>query len=181
MRISALRNILRRSVPKARILCCSQFATRAVYVHVTLTNLWKRPLLTGLEAGLRTTAIILSIVLLLCPTVTAKPEAGTVCIAPNSAEPPTRISPGGSYNPATLLLKIDKREAIHWPHKESLKIQGLDLKERHLVVLISDGKRIQSFWFRFGDFKDVDLCISFDGYQGVQLQEAKSSPWCKCK
>jgi hypothetical protein len=130
---------------------------------------------------LRTTAIILLIVFLLCLTLAAEPGVGTVCIAPNSAEPPTRISPGGYYNPATLLLKIDKREAIPWPHKESLKIADLDLKERHLVVLISDGKRIQSFWFRFADYKHVDLCISFDGYQGVQLQEAKSSPWCKCK
>ena len=90
------------------------------------------------------------------------------------------ISPGGDYNPATLLFKIDKRKAVPWPHKESLKIEGLDLKERHLVVLISDDKRIQSFWFRFTDFKNADLCISFDGYQGVQLREAKGSQ-CKCK
>jgi hypothetical protein len=92
-----------------------------------------------------------------------------------------RFSPGGDYNPKTLLLKIDKRPPIHWPHKEGVKIEGLDLKERHLAVLTSDGKRIQSFWFRFTDYKSTELCVAFDGYQGVQLQELKGALWCKCK
>jgi len=130
---------------------------------------------------LKSTAITVLIVFLLCQALPAQTRSGTVCIAPNSAEPPTRISPGGSYNPATLMLKIDKRQPIPWPHKESFKIEGLDLKERHLMVLISDGKRIQSFWFKFADFKSVDLCVAYDGYQGVQLGEAKDCPWCKCK
>jgi hypothetical protein len=108
-------------------------------------------------------------------------ESGKICIIPNSDKPPTRISPGGSYNPATLMVKIDGRPAIPWPHKESVRIEGLDLKERHLVVLLSDGKRIQSFWFRFTDFKAADhLCMSFDGYQGVNLQ-AENPPYCKCE
>ena len=78
------------------------------------------------------------------------------------------------------MLRIDKRDAVHWPHKESLKIEGLDLTDRHLVVLTSDGKRIQSFWLRFAEYKSVDLCISFDGYPGVQVTQARHSQ-CKCK
>jgi hypothetical protein len=126
-------------------------------------------------------AIVVLVALLLCPTFSAQTKSGTVCVIPNSDKPPTRISPGGEYNPATLLLKIDKSPAIHWPHKDVVKIEDLDLKERHLVVLFSDGKRIQSFWFRFAEFKGADhLCISFDGYQGVDLQQA-NPPYCKCK
>src|SRR5712691_3269451 len=125
---------------------------------------------------LRIRAIAVLVAFLLCHSVSAEPGSGTVCIAPNSVEPPTLVSPGGAYNPATLLLKIDKRKAIPWPHKESFKIEGLDLKERHLVVLISNGKVIESFWFKFSDFRSVDLCVAYDGYQGVQLREAKSSP-----
>jgi len=83
--------------------------------------------------------------------------------------------------PATLSLKIDKNPSILWPHKESTKIGDLDVSQRHLVVLTSDGKKIQSFWFRFSDYKSTDLCMDFDGYQGVRLQEKKYSPWCKCK
>jgi hypothetical protein len=78
-------------------------------------------------------------------------------------------------------LKIDKRPPVPWPHKESVKIDDLDVSERHLVVLVSDGKTIQSFWFRFSEYKATDLCIIFDGYEGVQLDDRKSSPWCKCK
>jgi hypothetical protein len=71
---------------------------------------------------------------------------GAICVSPTT--PPARISPGGEYNPATLTLKIDKRDAVLWPHKNSVTIDGLDRSIRHLVVLTSDGKRIQSFWFR---------------------------------
>ena len=130
---------------------------------------------------MRTTTLAVLVAFLLCPSVPAEPGTGTVCVAPNSPEPPTRVSPGGFYNPATLMLRIDNRQAIPWPHKDSSKIEGLDLKARHLVVLTSDGKRIQSFWFRFDDFKSAEPCIAYDGYQGVQLQEAKGSPGCKCK
>ena len=47
-------------------------------------------------------------------------------------------------------------------------------------VLTSDGKRIQSFWFRFSDYPSNSLCLAFDGYQGVQLHDSKTAR-CKCK
>jgi hypothetical protein len=122
----------------------------------------------------------LCIVLLVCPALVAQSGRGTLYVRPNSSEPPPRVSPGQFYNPATLTLKIDKRPPIPWPHKESVKIDDLDVKERHLVVLTSDGRNVQSFWFRFSDYKTTDLCIGFDGYQGVQLHE-KNSPLCKCQ
>ena len=109
------------------------------------------------------------------------PQLGTVCVLPNSPEPPTRISPGGEYNPATLKVRIDKREPIPWPHKRVFKIDNLSLVDRHLIVLTSDGKPIQSFWFRFSDHKDVKLCVAFDGYQGVQFGDKYEAPWCRCK
>jgi hypothetical protein len=124
---------------------------------------------------------IAMLVLVSCSLLYAEPGRGTVCVAPNSSEPPTRFSPGGYYNPATLTIQVDKREPIKWPHKESVQIGDLDLTERHLIVLTSDGKRIQSFWFRFSNYSSNELCVDFDGYQGVRLQEKKASPWCKCK
>ena len=84
-------------------------------------------------------------------------ELGTVCVVPNPAEPPTRVSPGGQYDPATLTVRIDKREPIHWPHKQTVRIEDLLLNERHLVALTSDGKQIQSVWFRFSDHKNLNV------------------------
>ena len=130
---------------------------------------------------LKLSAVSLLVTLLLCPALLAKSEYGIVCVVRNSTKPPTLTSPGGSYNPATLKVKIDKRPAVLWPHKEDLKIDNLDLTGRHLVVVISDGKPIQSFWFRFSEFDTTELCMSFDGYQGVQLADAKTSRCCKCK
>jgi hypothetical protein len=129
----------------------------------------------------KTTTRVILILSLACSALSGQTERGTICVAPNSSEPPRRISPGGDYNPATLTLSVDKGKPIPWPHKDSVKIDDLSLGERHLIVLTSDGKRIQSFRFRFSDYKSTDLCIDFDGYQGVRLQERKFSPWCKCK
>jgi len=123
----------------------------------------------------------ISILLLWCSIASGQTERGTICVAPNSSEPPTRISPGGEYNPATLTVSVDKGKPVPWPHKDSVKIADLNLAERHLIILTSDGKRIQSFWFRFSKYESTELCIDFDGYQGVRLQERKYSPWCKCK
>ena len=78
-------------------------------------------------------------------------------------------------------MRIDKQQPIPWPHKQQVRIENLALGERHLVVLTSDGKRIQSFRFRFSDYKDVELCLAFDGYQGVQLAGKQDALWCKCK
>ena len=136
---------------------------------------------------------ILLAVLLLAGTVAAQAdkkqsapsgdlqERGTICVLPNSPEPPTKISPGGEYNPTTLTVSIDKGSPIHWPHKKLVKIENLLLNERHLVVLTSDGKRIQSFHFQFSDYREVKLCLYFDGYQGVQMGDKQSTYWCKCK
>jgi hypothetical protein len=105
-------------------------------------------------------------------------DSGTLCVLPNSAKPPTRFAPGGEYNPATLTIRIDNREPIPWPHKQLVKIENLTLIGRHIIVLTSDGKPLQSFWFRFSEFKDTRLCVYFDGYQGVQLADKYSGHWC---
>ena len=114
------------------------------------------------------------------PTMTNN-ELGSICVLPNSPEPPTRVSPGGEYNPDTLTIRIDKLKAIPWPHKRPVLINDLDLKENHLVVLTSDGKRIQSLRFKFSENDDAKLCIYFDGYQGVQLGNKKNADWCRAK
>jgi hypothetical protein len=108
-------------------------------------------------------------------------NSGSICVLPNSPEPPTRISPGGDYNPDTLTVRVDKGQPIRWPHKEPVLIDSLDLQEHHLVVLTSDGKRIKSFRFKFSEDDDAKVCIYFDGYQGVQLGNRKTAFWCKAK
>jgi hypothetical protein len=136
----------------------------------------------------------LSLVILLVSSVLAFPNssvaqtavemnsgAGSICVLPNSPEPPTRISPGGEYNPQTLTVHVDHKKLISWPHKEPVLIEGLDLRKRHLVVLTSDGKRIESFFFKFSKSDDARLCIYFDGYQGVQLGNQTNALWCKVK
>lgn len=129
-------------------------------------------------------ALALVILLLVHSGLHAQKNSGSICVAPNSSERPTRISPGGDYNPETLFLRIDQNEAIPWPHEKPVSIKELTLKDPHLVVLMSDGKRIQSFRFRFSDFPDTELCMSFDGYQGVQLYDKATNPrrakYCGC-
>ena len=114
------------------------------------------------------------------PQAANPPDSGTICVLPNSPDPPTRISPGGDYNPSTLTISLDQRPPIPWPHKTPTKIEAIPRSGRHLITLHSDGKRIQSFWFRFSDYKDSTLCVSYDGYQGVQFGD-KHTTYCKCR
>lgn len=55
---------------------------------------------------------------------------GTICVLPNPAEPPTRISPGGEYDPATPILRIDQQKAVPWPHKETVLNFGAEIETR---------------------------------------------------
>jgi len=131
---------------------------------------------------MKTRAIALVIAAMLCPTLHPAPARGTICVLaqPAHIRQQAMTSPGFAYNPATLRFKIDKGDVISWPHEQNLKLEGLDTDQRHLIVIISDGKRIQSTWFRFSDFKTMDLCFSYDAYGGIQLSEVKHSV-CKCK
>jgi len=123
------------------------------------------------------------LVLLACSAAYAQ-SLGSICVAPNSTEPPTRFSPGQYYNPATLLLRIDQQKPVPWPHDKPLKIAGLTLDERHLVALTSDGKPLQALRFRFSEYPGTELCMSFDGYQGVQLYDRvtnrRRAKYCGC-
>jgi len=85
------------------------------------------------------------------------------------------------YNPDTLTVHLDNRDGVRWPHKTPVLIESLGLEAKHLVVLTSDGKPIQSVRFKFSDYHDAKLCIYFDGYQGVQLGNRNDALWCKAK
>src|ERR1017187_1625229 len=134
-------------------------------------------------------AVLLASVTLICtgnsvsqaPPTDSASATGSICVLPNSPKPPTRISPGGMYNPDTLTVRIDKREAIRWPHKTPTIIDGLDMQGNHLIVLTSDGRQIMSAHFRFANYHDVHLCAYFDGYQGIMLGNTSDALWCKVK
>jgi hypothetical protein len=90
--------------------------------------------------------------------------------------------PDGQINSHGLKVRIDKRPAVTWPDRKGLKIEGLQSDERHtLVVLSSDGKPIESVKFKFSEYKSVELCMTYDGYQGIGLKEVtRKTPWCNC-
>jgi hypothetical protein len=142
------------------------------HVKLVLRGLYMRSAL----ASVRNTFLVIALTV---PVLSAQAQHGTVCVAPNSTQAPTRFTPGQNYNPATLSIRMDKGPLALWPHKQGMKIGDLDVSERHLVTVTSDGKRLFSFWFNFSEYSRSDLCLYFDGYEGARLEEPK--PWCKCK
>ena len=133
---------------------------------------------------LRIVVIGLSLILFFSRGSGAEPEFGTVCVAYRAAAPFRRqvISPVGKASSGGLQVKIDKRPTMLWPQRESLKIDGLDLKERHVLAIVdAHGKPVESLWFRFSTYKSARLCLSYDGYQGIGLDDDAHCPWCKCK
>jgi hypothetical protein len=128
----------------------------------------------------KTATVALLFFLLPCPFVSGQSARGTVCVGPVSPERPTIGSSGGFYNPETITVRIDKEKPIIGPHKDCVKVGDLDLSKRHLVVVSSDGKPIQSLWFRFFE-GDTEICLLFDSYDLITLSEKKYSKWCKCQ
>ena len=124
-------------------------------------------------------------VLALCHIATAQATVGTVCVAARAATPfrGQVIPRSGDVSSGGLGVKVDKRPAVPWPQRNSLRLDELDVNERHLLAVIdSSGKSVEALRFRFSEFKSTDLCMAYEGYQGIGLQEAtRRTPWCKCK
>lgn len=110
------------------------------------------------------------------PTCAESPT-GTVCVVPNPPGCCTLLS--GPFDLKTLIFKIDNGNKTPWPQKVDLKIEGVSLEEKHLVVVYSGGKPIHSFRFRFTDRKETELCLLFDGYGLPDLR--LMGKWCGCK
>ena len=129
--------------------------------------------------------LVLTFVLICSLSGTANPETGTVCVASRAADPfrGQVIPPTGEVSSGGFRVKIDKQPSVPWPQRESLKIADLDLNERHLLAVVyANGKSVESLWFRFSDYKSNNLCMFYDGYQGIGLAEqSRHTPWCKCK
>lgn len=132
---------------------------------------------------MRSWALVILILLLLGPSISAETEEGSICIATVPAKATlTAGTPDLFCESENLSLRIDSQEAMPWPIKESVLITGLDVTTRHRVVVFCGGKPQQSFFFRFSQFKTKKLCLFVNGfYKTVQLWDSKQSPWCKCK
>jgi hypothetical protein len=80
-----------------------------------------------------------------------------------------------------LRVRIDKCPSIPWPQRESLKIEQLDVKERHLLAMVGAcGKPIASLWVRLSDDKSTQLYLASNGYQASDYKkDDKLAPWCK--
>jgi hypothetical protein len=128
--------------------------------------------------------ILLTMTLLISLHCASQQAVGTVCVASRGDDPIWKepALANGQINTQGLRLKIDKRPATEWPLRKGLKVE-LDINKRHqLAVLDSDGKQIESLRFSFSEYKSSNLCMFYDGYQGIQLKEAsRRTPWCKCK
>lgn len=126
------------------------------------------------------TLILLTSLFCICQEPT-----GTVCVASRKDDPFWKQPPMSNGQVVTrgLRLKVDDRASTEWPVVQSLRIDGLETKRRHLLaVLDSHGKPIESVRFTFSQYKSSNLCMFYDGYQGIQLDEAsRRTPWCKCK
>jgi len=108
------------------------------------------------------------------------PVSRSICVAP--AWPTQGASPDLGCRPDRLSLKIDRADTKPWSRTSSAKIEGLDVRARHKVVVMCEGKPQQSFRFSFSEFKSNDLCLFLDDlYATVQLWERRRAPWCRCE
>ena len=139
----------------------------------------------GSEAVVKINFLYSHLILSISRPMAAQQTTGSVCVPARVDDPfwkePATL-PDGQINSHGLRVRIDKRPATAWPNRKSLKIDKLDRKERHLLVVFSsDGKPIESVRFRFSEVKSAGLCMTCNEYPGLGLQEStRRTPWCKC-
>jgi len=121
-------------------------------------------------------AAVLLGILAAFPT-SGEPKTGMLCVIPDPPGCCDRVTI--SFDLKTLMFRIDSGKKTPWPQKAGLKVEGLSLEDKHLVVLYSQGKPLQSFRFRFRDYNETELCLLFDGYGGPDLRHM--GKWCGCK
>ncbi len=125
----------------------------------------------------RHAALFLLVSLLLALPTSAEPKTGMLCVIPDPPGCCDRVTI--PFDLKTLMFRIDNGKKTPWPQKMGFKIEGLSLAEKHLVVVYSAGKPLQSFRFRFTDYGGTELCLLFDGYGGPDLRPMRR--WCGCK
>ena len=113
-----------------------------------------RPIVTAILAeGLfgdivKTGLVVVTLVLLVSISGAEQRGTGSVCVAARIDDPFWKESatlPNGEINSHGLKVRVDTRPVEEWPQRKSLKIDGLDTSEQHmLVVLDSSGKPIES-------------------------------------
>ena len=112
-------------------------------------------------------------------------ETGSVCVASRVDDPFVKEGPrlpNGKVNTHGLRFRIDKQPSAEWPVSKGLEISGLNVNQRHLFVVLEEGKPIESLRFSFSGYKTRKLCLTYDGYQGIGLADmSRHTPWCKCK
>ncbi|MGC1162081.1 MAG: hypothetical protein WA881_08195 [Candidatus Sulfotelmatobacter sp.] len=126
--------------------------------------------------------VALNVLLLFGQISAADPDSGIVCVASRADDPWWKVAPPEATNARGFSVRIDDGRAVPWPRVKSLKFDNLDLEKPHLLVILdANGKHVESVRFKFSSYKKADLCMSYDGYQGMQLNEAsRRTPWCKC-
>ena len=122
------------------------------------------------------------ILVLLCVPALAELPKGSLCVAAIPEKPNASSTPGLGCKSGKLSFKVDAMAEKSWPTSESLKIEDLDVMQRHRIVVSCDGKPQQSFRFTYSQFETKKLCLFInDFYKTAQLWDDKSSPWCKCR
>ena len=121
-------------------------------------------------------AVVVLIGLLSALPAPAEPETGMLCVIPDPPGCCDRVTI--PFDLKTLMFRIDNGTKTPWPQKKGFKIEGLSLQEKHLVVVYSGGKPIQSFRFRFSESNKTELCLLFDGYGGPDLRPMSKSCGC---
>ena len=109
------------------------------------------------------------------------PQFGAVCVLPIAPVVETKGVSAGDHRTEMLRLRIDKRQELPWPQNQPVKIEPLSLSKRHVVVVTSKNKPVQSFRFDFVDYSDAKVCLAFDGSKLAHLGSSRSASWCSCK
>ena len=117
-------------------------------------------------------------------------NSGRLCLAavPEPTNDMKSLSnPAGGNPRVTYSVQVDRQEPVELSLDDVLWIETLGLSDRHSIVIRADGKRLESFFFRFNNvpFKNQakpDLCLYLNAlYLTWHLVPVEQTgDWCNC-
>jgi hypothetical protein len=116
------------------------------------------------------------------PFLSAEQEAAySICLAaPPSDDASGPIAPGMDCKNRDLAIQIGRGTKMPWP-TQNTKLENVRLRKGDLIIVFCKEKPQQSFRFSARWLETHDLVVHLDGYRLIQLFDAKSKPWYKCK
>jgi hypothetical protein len=123
--------------------------------------------------------ILASIIIFLSSIVIVNgSDTGSLFISKIDAQKSWEGNPTGATAETVFTVTVNGKTKVQISKDKDAKISNLELGKKHSVIIFQDGKRIESFHFKFEDYRCDRLWLYYKNLYGTWI--LRESNW-SCK